>query len=118
LDGWLSLLVGYRVHIEMTRQVVEPLNVVLVARTTCRVLEPLLKVEGWDGLAIQRHLHMIDTRQGFCIQGYQVLDLVSTRELGIGIIGVEFLLTREFGQLLNEGRGVLGEHSRIETFRP
>jgi hypothetical protein len=49
LQDWLSLVVCHRVHIEVAGQVVEPFNVVFLARTTMRIAEALLEVEGWDG---------------------------------------------------------------------
>src|SRR5262245_50087712 len=115
-DG-LSLVVCHRVHIEVAGHVVEPLNVVVLARTPMRIAEALLEVEGWDGLAIQRHLHLSHPCQGLRIQGDHVLDLVRARQLGIKIIGVEAHLTVELGKLSNKGRWALGKDGRIEPFR-
>jgi hypothetical protein len=118
LQDWLPLVISDRVNIEAARDVVEPLNVVLLARTAIRVAEPLLEVKGWDGLVIERHLHVINTGHGLRIQWDQVFDLVGAREQGVCIVGVELLRTRKLGQLLDEGLWVLGEHGRVEPFRP
>ena len=53
----LPLIICHPIHIEVTGDVIEALNVILLACTTICVLKAILEVEWGNGLAIQRHLH-------------------------------------------------------------
>ena len=116
LQDWLSLLVDRGVDVEMARQVVQPLNVVLLTWTAICVSKPLLKVKGWDGLVSSDTCTLSVPARVSASRGYQVLDLVAARELGIGVVGVEALLPWELGKLLMKAEGFVANMAGSKPF--